>query len=311
MVKDSFVITFTNAKGAHHFRFRQYWVWLFPLLLALTLLGLGLTSQFATDYYVALEESRENALLLNQSLNALEEKNTFMLDQLEQDKQQIETFNSALKQLQALAGYESNPDLAWNQEIEATALSMQQRRLAMTLIPSGSPMDYRYISSSYGNRKHPITKKRHSHVGIDLRANKGTKVRATANGFVFFTRKNFNKGYGNLIKISHAMGFSTRYAHLSKILVKPGEYVRQGQVIAHSGNTGDSTAPHLHYEVRFVGQSINPKPFMDWDLTNYDKLMETARQLPWASFQKELIHLTERPKQLLSRQVPISKESLN
>jgi murein DD-endopeptidase MepM/ murein hydrolase activator NlpD len=112
------------------------------------------------------------------------------------------------------------------------------------------------ITSSYGWRRHPLTERGEFHCGIDIANLKGTPVRATADGRVVLA--GWQGTYGRNVMIDHGHGFSTRYAHNSTILVKPGEKVIRGQIVALSGDTGTVTAPHLHYEVWYQGKPINP-----------------------------------------------------
>ncbi len=112
------------------------------------------------------------------------------------------------------------------------------------------------ITCKYGMRTHPITKKYKLHTGIDLRCSTGTNVYAANGGTV--TTSGYSSAWGNYIIISHGGGVTTLYAHLSKRLVSKGESVKRGKVIGRSGNTGYSTAPHLHFEINKNGQSYNP-----------------------------------------------------
>lgn len=112
------------------------------------------------------------------------------------------------------------------------------------------------ISSGFGMRKHPITKVRQFHTGIDIPQPKGTAVYATGNGIV--RRKGYNSGYGYFVEIEHASNFRSFYAHLSKTMVTVGDSVRIAQKIACVGNTGISTGSHLHYEVRKDSRYLNP-----------------------------------------------------
>jgi murein DD-endopeptidase MepM/ murein hydrolase activator NlpD len=116
------------------------------------------------------------------------------------------------------------------------------------------------LSSSYGRRRDPFTGKSRFHHGIDYSVPLGTPVRATAAGVVA-SMKN-EAGLGKVVKIDHGNGVVTVYAHLSAWTVKSGQRVERGDVIARSGNTGRSTAPHLHYEVRVSGRHVNPVPYV-------------------------------------------------
>lgn len=112
------------------------------------------------------------------------------------------------------------------------------------------------ISGGYGMRRDPLNGLAIFHSGIDYAVGEGTPVIATADGTVTYAeRKNV---YGNFVEIDHGYNYSTRYMHLSKMSVKPGESVKRGQEIGWVGNTGKSLKPHLHYEVRFRGESQNP-----------------------------------------------------
>ena len=105
------------------------------------------------------------------------------------------------------------------------------------------------------------------HPGTDFSVNTGTPVYATGDGVVKLTRTSFS-GYGKQIEINHGFGYVTKYAHLSEFLVKKGQKVKRGQIIAYSGNTGKSTAPHLHYEVIKDGKKVNPVNYFYRDLTD-------------------------------------------
>jgi len=132
-------------------------------------------------------------------------------------------------------------------------------------IPAIKPADGIALHD-FGMRMHPILKKRRMHTGIDILANWKTPVFATGNGKVkFFGRKN---GYGICVEIDHGFGYTTLYAHLSKTLVKRGQKLERGDEIALTGNSGLSTGPHLHYEIRHDGKILNPADFF-FDDINY------------------------------------------
>jgi murein DD-endopeptidase MepM/ murein hydrolase activator NlpD len=132
---------------------------------------------------------------------------------------------------------------------------------AVSAIPAYMPVkDYRY-TSGYGVRYDPFNGGAAMHAGVDMAGSQGEPIYASANGTVLTAGR--SGGYGNLVELSHGMGIDTRYGHLSAILVKPGEHVRQGQLIARMGSTGRSTGTHLHFEVRIDGRAVNPRPFLD------------------------------------------------
>ncbi len=156
----------------------------------------------------------------------------------------------------------------------------------LQLIPSGKPIESYRRSSGYGSRTHPVTGNKKFHLGLDLTADIGTPVYAPADGVVEYKRPSKKKGYGNLLKIDHAFGFMTLYAHLDKFNVNTGQFVKKGDLIGWSGNTGLSTGPHLHYEVRFLGRALNPKRFIAWTPDNFESLFKEEDKVKWASLVK-------------------------
>lgn len=125
--------------------------------------------------------------------------------------------------------------------------------------PNGLP-SRGWLTSNFGMRNSPFTGKRTMHEGIDIAARIGTPVYATAAGIV--SRAQIENGYGKLIVIDHGYGYKTYYGHNSKLVVKVGQRVKRGDLIAASGNTGTSTGPHVHYEVRLNGVPLNPRKFI-------------------------------------------------
>jgi murein DD-endopeptidase MepM/ murein hydrolase activator NlpD len=133
-------------------------------------------------------------------------------------------------------------------------------RLARKTIPTTLPVAMGYYSSNFGYRVDPITGKSTFHTGVDLIAVPGTPVMAAAGGVV--AASTYSGEYGNMIDIDHDNGLTSRYAHLSKALVKSGDVVMKGQVVALVGMTGRTTGPHLHFEVREKGIPLNPNKFL-------------------------------------------------
>lgn len=126
--------------------------------------------------------------------------------------------------------------------------------------PSNYPVKSSYISSKYGDRTDPFTGKKSFHRGIDLPGKSGSKVIAAGSGVVIFSGE--QRGYGKLIKVDHGNDTVTLYAHNSKLMAEVGDYVSKGQQIAAVGSTGRSSAPHVHFEVRIAGKTVDPVEFM-------------------------------------------------
>jgi murein DD-endopeptidase MepM/ murein hydrolase activator NlpD len=117
-----------------------------------------------------------------------------------------------------------------------------------------------FITSGYGYRIHPISRRKCFHHGIDLRARTGTRIYAVKSGRVIFV--GWKGGYGKLVIVKHSDGFTTRYGHLNKIYVNHWQRVSKGTTIGTAGSTGYVTGPHLHFEVRYKGKSIDPTPYV-------------------------------------------------
>jgi len=135
----------------------------------------------------------------------------------------------------------------------------QQRDLYVST-PKGWPVIGR-VSSPYGYREHPQTGARDFHSGMDIATDPGTPVKATADGIVSFA--GWSGGSGNLVALEHGFGFSTYYAHNKMVIVKVGQKVKRGDILSYVGSTGNSTGPHLHYEVWKEGKSMNPSTFIE------------------------------------------------
>ncbi|MCX8131297.1 MAG: peptidoglycan DD-metalloendopeptidase family protein [Clostridia bacterium] len=170
---------------------------------------------------------------------------------------------------QDLKKYEITLEELEKQEDELNKLSKQLNSKIQSLMSKGKytggvmkwpcPSSSR-ITSEYGNRYHPVLKKRKLHTGIDIGAKKGSSIVAAAKGKVI--KAGWETGYGNTVVIDHGGNIATLYAHCSKILVSVGDEVETGQTIAKVGSTGWSTGPHLHFEVIKNGSCTNPVPFL-------------------------------------------------
>jgi murein DD-endopeptidase MepM/ murein hydrolase activator NlpD len=141
--------------------------------------------------------------------------------------------------------------------LEAQLFEQAVKKKAMpTIMPVAAPFN----ASGFGYRIDPFTGQQAMHEGIDFITDTGTPVVAAAGGVVQFA--GFHPQYGNMVDVDHGNDLVTRYAHLSKVLVKEGDVLQRGRRIADSGNTGRSTGPHLHFEVRFRGIAQNPSRFL-------------------------------------------------
>ncbi len=154
-------------------------------------------------------------------------------------------------------------EVSFQDRIEALGQSLdalESLKKVATVLPLGNPARGHSVSSSFGARSDPFLGTAALHSGIDFRAPQGEPVAASARGTVIHAGP--NGGYGNLVEMDHGNGFTTRYAHLSRILVKKGDKVVLGAIVGKVGSTGRSTGPHLHYEVRRNDKPVNPAPWL-------------------------------------------------
>ncbi|GGI67209.1 hypothetical protein GCM10007973_00440 [Polymorphobacter multimanifer] len=138
---------------------------------------------------------------------------------------------------------------------------LETMQASLASIPALVPVKNYRGSSGYGRRFDPFNGRLDMHAGTDMSGSHGEPIFASANGRV--ARTGSMNGYGIMAEIDHGKGIETRYGHMSKVLVKPGQMVRQGDLIGRMGSTGRSTGTHLHYEVRVDGSPVDPKPFLE------------------------------------------------
>lgn len=170
----------------------------------------------------------------------------------------------------------------WRSYEEVVSLA-QEKEEFLSSIPAISPIsdkDLTRFASGYGYRIHPIYRTRKMHSGIDLTAPTGTPIYATGDGKIINAGYTPG-GYGKKIIIDHGFGFKTLYAHLHEVDVKVGQKIKRGELIGKVGNTGRSTAPHLHYEVRKNNKTENPVNYYYNDLTpeQYEEVIRVSSRM--------------------------------
>ena len=138
-----------------------------------------------------------------------------------------------------------------------------EQRARLTAVPSGWPVKG-WITTEFGLRLDPFSGVLAFHEGVDIANDIGTPVKATADGVVSFA--GFERGYGNTLLVNHGNGYTTRFGHLLKYVVSNGQYIKKGQIIGYLGNSGRSTAPHLHYEVRLNGVAVNSLKYLNHEI---------------------------------------------
>ena len=165
------------------------------------------------------------------------------------------------------------------QSFDELASTIETKRSMWASRPAIQPIDNKDLQklhTTFGLRFHPLLGYTRPHKGLDFTASDGTPVYATGDGKV--ATSYYSNTFGNVVYLDHGFNFETRYAHLSKYIVEAGQRIKRGQVIGYVGSTGTSVSPHLHYEVLFKNEQINPINFFQRDLSNqeYEKLINLA-----------------------------------
>ncbi|CAH8237269.1 Peptidase M23 [Vibrio aestuarianus] len=227
------------------------------------------------------QELESQSMSLSEEVTSLKELKDNLENDLLEREEKMQLVSDRLGDLEKVLGVdESGAEL--ESRLDAAAITSSVRMVMLTQIPSGAPVHNARISSGYGERIHPVTGAVKVHRGQDFAVNTGTPIYAPADGVVEVTRAS-NKGSGNFLRLQHSYGFTSSYSHLQKFAVKGGDFVQKGDLIAYSGNTGLSSGPHLHYEIRFVGRSLDPRPFVDWGVNDFETIFSKVRGIRWES----------------------------
>ncbi|MPB48019.1 M23 family metallopeptidase [Campylobacter lari] len=288
-MKDKFTLTITDVNGSRHFLLSQIIkkviIYFTTFVFVVIILG--------ALYINYLADKRSELLKEQETLSA---KNTKLFSQNESMQKSLEEKTALYGELQTqLADIEENLGLKQDEgldipeRLEKVKLTNDQAYLFLTQIPNGHVIEDNGVTGNFGWRHHPILNKKEFHPGIDLRAALNTPIYAPANGVVEYAAYS-NNGYGYSVILIHNFGFKTVYAHMMrKDVVKAGQFVKKGDLLGYTGNTGLSTGPHLHYEVRFINKLLDPKIFIDLNRKNYEQIFDKERRVPWQSLIKALL----------------------
>jgi murein DD-endopeptidase MepM/ murein hydrolase activator NlpD len=296
-MRNYLTITITDIRGSRQFTlthfFKKFIFWFLGLVAAIVLVGGGALWQILAEraeLEMQIEDLYQQKQQLESGFSQRLEKQNELYTELNENKQALESEVQAkegqLTFLQgALGSLEEHINNAFSKQESKrlSDLTELDARLMMGKIPSGSPTKFKMITDGFGWRTHPISKKRAFHDGLDFSCDVGTAVQTTADGVVESSGWD-SSGYGLMVIINHGYGFKTVYAHLSKSLVERGQVLSRGDDIALSGSSGSSSGPHVHYEIHYLGNKLNPRPFADWGLRKFDTIFKQVKEIPWDSF---------------------------
>jgi murein DD-endopeptidase MepM/ murein hydrolase activator NlpD len=246
----------------------------------------------------SVDEIEKKRSEIREAYDKLQKKNIKLQDSmsttqesLKLKKLELDELSDELSEIETLIGLKPLSEAPLADRVSAMKMDTQHRAVMMQLIPNGSPIIYKGITSKFGYRIHPTLKKREFHRGTDMRAKMNTPVYAPADAIVEWSGMHKRSGFGRLVILEHSYGFKTYYGHLNKTVVKSGQFVRKGTLIAYTGNSGMSNGPHLHYEIRFIHRNLNPFWFIKWTQKNYDEIFKKEKKVPWQSLIMATAHL--------------------
>jgi len=310
-VNNHFTITIHDDNGVKQFNVHRFvkkaiiYASIFLLIIAMIAMATILYLNDSVDKIQTKRDGIEKAYKEIKSKNSkLQESMLSTKESLELKRVELDELSDTLSEIEELIGLKPLSEKSLQERVSDTKLNSAHRATLMQLIPNGSPIEYKGITSKFGYRTHPTLNRREFHRGSDMRAKMSTPVYATADAIVEWSGYHKKSGFGNLVILEHSYGFKSYYGHLKKTVVKSGKFVKKGTLIAYTGNSGMSSGPHLHYEIRFIHRNLNPFWFIKWTQQNYDEVFQKEKKVPWQS----LITATAHLKVLQQIQIPPSSQ---
>ena len=283
-MKSKFTITITDIYGSKHYLLNQVIkrvVLYFTLLIVLLIVFGSFFISFLMYEVDAIQSKKE---IVEHEYVKLKNSNDKLEKEISVKTKKYEEIKDKVSDIEELIGLTPNATDEMTTRLENINLTNIQEQSLLNSVPSGNILPDMIITAKFGWRKHPILKRKEFHKGIDLKAKRKTPIKAPANGVVEFAGFHKSSGYGYLIILDHNYGFKTQYGHLDKkIIVKAGQFVKKGEIIGYTGNSGLSTGPHLHYEIRFISRPLNPINFLKWNKDNFKEIFKKERRVPWES----------------------------
>ena len=296
-LKNKFIITISDIHGVKQYTMHQF-IKLFTIWIIVAIVIIFATG---TLFLYSLSDKVDKLNNLTQTLQNTKEQlameNSDLQNNILRKSETLNSMNEQLSEIETIIGLEPNIESSFydraNNAKNRTTLKIEKSRLTVAQltilnrsIPNGAPIKYIRITDKFGYRIHPITKKRHHHSGIDMSAKIGTPIYAPADGVVEYAK--YKGSYGNYLLINHPFGFKTAYGHLEKFTVKSGDYINKGDLIGYVGNTGRSTGPHLHYEIRYLHKWLNPDKFLTWSAETYEDVITNEKLVNWKKLMNQI-----------------------
>ena len=283
-MRERFSIVITDINGSKHYNLHQI-IKKITLYVILAIIAIIVIGAFFISYLTNEVDNLETKKQTLETVNTkLKKDNKSVKKSIVQKVEELDLLNSKMGELEELIGIKpSSKDLSLNERVDLAKVSTLQKQLLFMNIPSGYPIKNEGVTGKFGWRIHPIVKKKEFHTGIDLRAKRKTKIYAPADGIINFAGFHKKSGYGVMVILDHNYGFRTLYGHMTKVAAKKGDVVRKGDLIGYTGNSGLSSGPHLHYEIRHLQVAIQPINFMKWNMKTYETIFKKEKHIKWQS----------------------------
>lgn len=297
-MNNHFTITIHDDNGVKQFNLHNFVKKaLFYAFLFLLAVGVIAVSTILYLNY-SVEKIENKRLQIELAYQTLVDRNQYLKQSIENTQKELDAkkgelseVSDSLSEIEMMIGLSLDESTPLLERVNLTRMTSENRATLLQFIPNGSPVPYEGITSKFGYRDHPTLGRREMHRGTDLKAPIDTPVYATADAMVEYAGYHEKSGYGNLIILEHNYGFKTYYGHLNKVVIKYNTFIKKGELIGYSGNTGMSNGPHLHYEVRFFARAINPYWFIKWNVKNYQDIFEKETSIPWQSLITATAHI--------------------
>lgn len=289
-MRDQFTITIHDTDGIRQFNLHQIFK-RFGTYLLLFLLFIFALSGFSIAYLnTSVDKIQAKKDEVYTAYLTLKEKNKNLIATVEETEEilnlkrtELDSVTDKLADIESMIGLSADENTPLQDRVDLATVTSEEMFALMQHVPNGSPVEYNGITSKYGYRVHPTLNREEFHRGTDMKADMRTPVYATADAIVEWAALHQASGYGKLIILDHSFGFKTYYGHLNEVVIKSNQFVKRGDLIGYTGNSGMSNGPHLHYEVRFVQRALNPFWFVKWDIANYNSIFEQEKNVPWQS----------------------------
>ena len=305
-MRNKLMITISDVRGSKQYTVselvRKMALWV-VLAVVLVIVGGAIFIKVLSSKVDELDKKSEQYRQIQQFLiseNAkLQETKEKLAKQISHKGLELKLMDEQLSEIEKIIGLKPDISDAFDsrvakakekslESVKAAKLSVAELALLNKSIPTGMPLkQYKRLTDKFGYRMHPIfVGERIFHFGLDFAAKTGTPIYAPADGVVEYAKR--KGGYGKFLLLYHPFGFKTGYGHLSRYAVKEGDYVSKGDLIGYVGNTGRSTGPHLHYEVRYLYKWLDPMDFVNWSPQSYRTVMNKIRRVKCQQLLKQL-----------------------